>query len=141
MTAATETTALEYGVRFTWPGGVTQTLGCTDFYDAVEFMRTLAADGVTVMEMVTRPGWSLCPEGLPPAVRLLAEARLDGQVDDGIVRARLAAWLHETDVTGAAITKAWQDLLAAAQHHREADDADSLTRVHAAARTLLGDQS
>lgn len=126
MTAATEaTTVVEHGVRFNWPGDdVPRVTGCTDLECAHALMDILAGQGVTIMEPVTRavPAWQVDRAGLPAAVRHLAEARLDGELDDGDVRARLALWLADGGHSGVEATRAWRDLLAAIVAHREAED-------------------
>jgi hypothetical protein len=137
MTAITEQTALEYGVRFTWPGDrVAQTLPCGDLDDVIATMDTLAGQGVTIMEPVSRPGWTIEPAGLPVAIRLLAEARADRQLDDGDVCTRLGELLPGRDADDLHVL--WRDLLAAVRDHGNAADAASRARVDAAVRTLLG---
>lgn len=127
MTAATEaTTVVEHGVRFNWPGEDTppRVTTCADGDCALALMDILAGQGVTIMEPVTRtvPAWQIDRAGLPAAVRHLAEARLDKELDDGDVRARLALWLADGEHSGVEATRAWRDLLAAIVAHREAED-------------------
>jgi hypothetical protein len=126
MTAATEaTTVVEHAVRYTWPGDdVPRVRQCEDHEVVLALMDILAGQGVTIMEPVTRvtPEWSIDRAGLPAAVRHLAEARLDGQLDDGDVRARLALWLADSEQRGLEATRAWRDLLAAIVAHRDAED-------------------
>lgn len=124
MTAATETpTAVQHGVRFRWPDQrKAQTVPCEDLDAALTLMDVLAGQGVTRMEPVTRavPEWCVDPAGLPAAVRHLAEARADDQLDDDNVDERLAAWLpdrHPMEVAGA-----FQRLLAAIEENRAAED-------------------
>lgn len=124
MTAATEARAVvEHGVRFTWPGETTQVVPCEDLDCVLALMDTLAGQGVTCMEPVTRPapGWSIDPAGLPAAVRHLAEAYADNQLAEEAVGVQLADWFGgEGDLPGR--PRALWALVVAIREHRAAED-------------------
>jgi hypothetical protein len=124
MTATTEaTTVVEHGVRYTWPGETTpRVTGCDDLDCAHAVMDTLAGQGVTIMEPVTRavPEWSVDPAGLPAAVRHLAEAYADNQLAEAAVGVRLTDWLGSEDMPGRA--KEFWRVVVAIRAHREAED-------------------
>lgn len=124
---AAETEAVQHGVRYIWPGNpVPHIKVCADRGHALDHMRDLAGQGVTVMDPITRPEpeWRIDPAGLHVAVRLLAEAYLDKQVDDAIVHNRLSEWLADGGPLSLAVLRAWPELLAAIEARAEAAEAD-----------------
>lgn len=124
MTAATES-AVQHGVRFHRPDGTRVCyLLADDTAGVVELMDDLAAEGITRMEPVRRPmpDWEINPAGLPAAVRHLAEAHVDKQVDHDIVRDRLHAWLAADGELPISVIDAWGRLFGAIEAHRAAED-------------------
>ena len=91
--SAVTATHTEYGVQYK-PLGETElaVLACEDAAAVDETIADLADEGVTVLVPVSRevPEWHLAPEGLPAAVRALAELRHGDELDDSTAAARLA---------------------------------------------------
>jgi hypothetical protein len=139
-------TATQYGVRFHRPDGTRVCyLLADDTAGTVELMDELAAEGITRMEPVRRPvpDWEIDPDGLPAAVRHLAEAQVDGQIDDAARRAQLAGWFPDyffplPPGAWGRLTEAIREQLAADDEGRAADVKAAEERIAAAVAEICG---